>query len=69
VIGDDMFGRFAAEGIISPSVGAEYRRAILEPGGSRSADELVVDFLGRPPSNDTYLRLRGMQRAGKPAAR
>jgi len=69
VIGDDMFGRFAAEGIISPSVGAEYRRAILEPGGSRSADELVADFLGRPPSNDTYLRLRGMQRAGKPAAR
>lgn len=69
VIGDDMFGRFATEGIVSPKVGGEYRRTILEPGGSRSADELVAGFLGRPPSNDTYLRLRGMQRADTPAAR
>jgi oligopeptidase A len=60
VIGDDMFGRFAREGVLSPSVGADYRREILEPNGSRDADELVRSFLGREPSNAEFLRLRGM---------
>jgi thimet oligopeptidase len=60
VIGDDMFGRFAREGVLSPSVGADYRREILEPNGSRDADELVRAFLGREPSNEEFLRLRGM---------
>jgi thimet oligopeptidase len=60
VIGDDMFGRFAEEGVMSPSVGADYRREILEPNGSRDGDDLVRAFLGRPPSNETFLRLRGM---------
>jgi Zn-dependent oligopeptidase len=60
VIGDDMFGRFAREGILSPAVGADYRREILEPNGSRSADDLVRAFLGREPSNEAFLRLRGM---------
>jgi thimet oligopeptidase len=61
VIGDDMWGRFMREGITSPAVGAEYRRAVLEPNGSRSGDDLVADFLGRPASSETYLRLRGMR--------
>ncbi len=61
VIGDDMFGRFASEGILSPTVGREYRRTILEPNGSRSADAMLLDFLGRAPSNEAYLRMRGMQ--------
>jgi thimet oligopeptidase len=60
VIGDDMFGRFASEGILSPEVGRAYRRAVLEPNGSRPADEILLEVLGRPPSNETYLRLRGM---------
>ena len=60
VIGDDMFSRFAREGVLSPAVGAEYRREILEPGGSRDADELVRGFLGREPSNEEFLRLRGI---------
>jgi len=60
VIGDDMFGRFAREGVLSPAVGAEYRREILEPNGSRDAEDLVRAFLGRDPSNEEFLRLRGM---------
>ena len=60
VIGDDMFSRFASEGVLSPAVGAEYRREVLEPNGSRDADELVRAFLGREPSNAEFLRLRGM---------
>ena len=60
VIGDDMFGRFSREGVLSPVVGADYRREILEPNGSRDADDLVRAFLGREPSNAEFLRLRGM---------
>ena len=64
VIGDDMFGRFAREGVRSPAVGAEYRREILEPNGTRDADDLVMAFLGREPSNAEFLRLRGMTAGG-----
>lgn len=60
VIGDDLWGRFMDEGITSPAVGMEYRRAILEPNGSRSGDEMVADFLGRPASVENYLRMRDL---------
>lgn len=62
VIGDDMWGRFAAEGITSPQVGMRYRRAVLEPNGSKSGDELVEGFLGRPAEIENYLRMRGLER-------
>lgn len=62
VIGDDMFGRFTREGVTSPTVGAEYRREILEPNGTRDADDLVRAFLGREPSADAFLAMRGMSR-------
>ncbi len=60
VIGDDMFGRFQTEGVTSPAVGAAYRREILEPNGSRPAADLVRAFLGRDPTSDAWLRLKGM---------
>jgi Zn-dependent oligopeptidase len=61
VYGDDMFGRFEAEGVMSPEVGLAYRRQILEPGGSRDAIELLRAFLGRDPSPATFLRLLGIE--------
>jgi thimet oligopeptidase len=60
VIGDDMFSRFSGEGVLSQEVGSAYRREILEPNGSRDAEDLVRAFLGRQPSNAEFLRLRGM---------
>jgi Zn-dependent oligopeptidase len=61
VYGDDMFGRFEAEGVTSPAVGLAYRREILEPGGSRDAIDLLRAFLGREPSPATFLRLLGIE--------
>ena len=46
--------------ITSPEVGHAYRRAILEPNGSMSGDDLVAGFLGRPASIESFLRMRGM---------
>jgi len=31
-----------------------YRKLVLEPGGSKSANDLVHDFLGRPQSYDAF---------------
>lgn len=63
VFGADMFSRFAEaeEGVLSPRVGMEYRRAVLEPGGSRDAARMLRDFLGRPPNNEAFLRHLGLR--------
>ncbi len=60
VFGDDMFSRFEAEGVLSPAVGADYRSKILEQGGSKDADELLRDFLGREPNQEAFLRNIGI---------
>jgi Zn-dependent oligopeptidase len=60
VFGDDMFSRFAAEGVTSPVVGGEYRREILEKGGSVDATEMLEHFLGRPPTNEAFLTKLGI---------
>ena len=44
VYGDDMFSRFAADGVTNPSVGRSYRTEILERGGSRPAMDMLEDF-------------------------
>jgi Zn-dependent oligopeptidase len=60
VFGDDMFSRFAAEGVTNPDVGRSYRTAILERGGSRPAGEMLEDFLGRTPNNEAFLAELGI---------
>jgi thimet oligopeptidase len=46
VIAKDLFSRFEG-GLMDPELAARYRHAVLEPGGSKDAAELVRDFLGR----------------------
>ena len=60
VIGDDLFRRFAEEGPTSPEVDMDYRREILEVGGSRDAGESVRAFLGREPDNTAFLHKLGI---------
>jgi thimet oligopeptidase len=60
VYGDDMFSRFESEGVLSPEVGAAYRREILEPGGTRSGMEHLRAFLGREPDSAAFLRKLGI---------
>ena len=56
VYAQDMFSAFEQGGIDNPQVGMRYRRAILEPGGTREPDELVRDFLGRASNADAFHR-------------
>jgi thimet oligopeptidase len=53
-LAEDMFSRFKKDGLFDPKAAADYRAAVLEPGGSEDAEALVTRFLGRPPSNDAY---------------
>jgi len=54
VIADDLFTRFTAEGMRNPVTAGDYRRAVLNPGGTKPAVELVQDFLGRDVALDAY---------------
>ncbi|MBT5773052.1 MAG: hypothetical protein HOH95_01620, partial [Dehalococcoidia bacterium] len=58
VFGDDMFTRFEEDGL---AAGADYRRIILESGGTTDADEMVRSFLGREPRNEAFLRDIGLE--------
>ncbi len=54
VIAKDMFSKFKKHGILDPKTALEYRQAVLEPGGSKDAADLVADFLGRRYSFDSF---------------
>lgn len=47
VIAKDLFTVFKNHGLLNAKAAAQYRRSILEPGGSQDAADLVKDFLGR----------------------
>ena len=60
VYGDDMWSRFVREGVTNPEVGGDYRRHILERGGSEDGMDLLRNFLGREPNNETFLAKLGI---------
>ena len=65
VFGDDMATRFEQARIDGgpageAAVGRDYRRVILEAGGTEDGDVLVRRFLGREPSNAAFLREIGL---------
>ncbi len=68
VSGDDMFTRFEEAGLRDAGVGRDYRRGILERGGSVDGDGLVREFLGREPSPAAFLRDLGLDEIAPGAA-
>ncbi|MEW5738992.1 MAG: M3 family metallopeptidase [Myxococcota bacterium] len=48
VIAKDLLTRFKAKSMLDGAVATEYRKTVLEPGGSQEAGALVEKFLGRP---------------------
>ncbi|HWR16237.1 MAG TPA: M3 family metallopeptidase [Terriglobales bacterium] len=54
VIAQDFFERFNQKNPMLGEAPARYRKLVLEPGGSESANELVRDFLGRPQNTKAF---------------
>jgi len=47
VIAKDIFNEFRRQGLLNGDIAMKYRKAILEPGGSQKASDLVQSFLNR----------------------
>jgi thimet oligopeptidase len=52
VIAIDFFSQFDKQNMLDGPTAMRYRHAVLEPGASKPAAELVKDFLGRPQNMD-----------------
>lgn len=60
VLSADAFSRFEEEGIFNPETGRDFRRHILEVGGSIEAQQAFVAFRGREPDIEALLRHSGI---------
>ncbi|KAI9323370.1 hypothetical protein BX666DRAFT_2116999 [Dichotomocladium elegans] len=56
VFSSDMFYTKFESDTLSSETGYAYRKCILEKGSSKDGMELLVDFLGREPSSDAFMR-------------
>jgi len=59
VIAVDFFAQFDAKNLLAGPTALRYRKAVLEPGSSKPAAELVKDFLGRPQNMDALKKWIG----------
>jgi thimet oligopeptidase len=66
VYAQDLFSRFASEGLTNPVVGMAYRKDILAPARLEEPDREVSAFLGRPMSPDAFYRELGIAPPGAP---
>jgi oligopeptidase A len=63
----DAFGEAGDDGAARALAGRRFRQAVLETGGSRPALDSFVDFRGRAPRLDAFLRQQGLAGAHAPA--
>ncbi|MFC2103638.1 M3 family metallopeptidase, partial [Bacteroidota bacterium] len=61
VYAQDMFSVFEKNGVMDKETGLKYRDVILASGGSRDELGMVVEFLGREPNQDAFLRSIGLE--------
>ncbi|MGA9855112.1 MAG: M3 family metallopeptidase [Gammaproteobacteria bacterium] len=60
VLAADAYSAFEETGVFNRATGKRFLDTILGQGGSREAMELFVEFRGRQPTLDAFLRLNGI---------
>jgi len=68
VIAEDFFAQFDPANLLAGDVPMRYRREVLEPGGSVSANTLVRSFLGRSQNMTAFQHWMGEEFASATAA-
>ena len=59
VIAEDLYAQFDKRDPFAGGTPLRYRRQVLEAGGSKSANETVQEFLGRPVNMMAFKRWLG----------
>ena len=54
VIAEDFYSQFDHQNLLAGPAPMRYRKTVLEPGGSVSANDLVKDFLGREQNMNAF---------------
>jgi thimet oligopeptidase len=67
VIAVDFYAAFDPNNLLDGPTALRYRHAVLEPGSSKPAADLVKDFLGRPQSVDALKHWMDKEFEDKPA--
>ena len=60
VLAADAYAAFEEAGVFDRATGRRFMQSILEQGGSREAMDLFVEFRGRAPTQEAFLRLNGL---------
>lgn len=61
VYAKDIFETFKQEGLLNQSTGKRLKEMILAKGGSAEPMELLVNFLGRQPSQNAFIKSMGLE--------
>jgi thimet oligopeptidase len=60
VYAEDIFSVFEQKGIMDKETGIKYRNTILAKGGSEDEMQQLINFLGRQPSEEAFLKNLGV---------
>jgi thimet oligopeptidase len=69
VIAEDFFQQFDQKNLLAGEAPMRYRRTVLEPGGSKSANDLVSSFLGRPQQMTALQKWLGEEFENQPESK
>ena len=69
VIAEDFFQQFDQKNLLAGDAPMRYRRMVLEPGGSKSANDLVSSFLGRAQNMTAFQRWLGREFEDQPGGK
>lgn len=60
VYAEDMFSKFEEGGILNPEMGKAYRDKILSRGSEVNEMDMLIDFLGREPNKEAFVKSIGL---------